>query len=1301
MVSYFKNAHMKNWLSCFCLLCLPFVAKTQFQIQPLPGDTSAADIVRNHFADSNLVILSAAIYSPRSHMGLFQNGDTVIGVNAGWVMSTGNRDEIIGPPSRNLSTDLEELDFLNIIQQVERLHEGPDAQILDIEFIPLGDSIQFEFVFASEHYEGLECSADYDRLEAKLYAIEGPDRFIRSEMIEVPGKPGVPVNSNTINSGVVDGETTYCDTQDANWTENASFYAGSHPELAFNGFTKVLSSNRMPVVPGQRYNLVISLSEGDSATYDSGLFLKKTSFTSNSGERAQYEVISTQYEFCDTLRIGDLVVTEEGAYFARISHPNNPIDTFVYFGAYQLREEITLNYKLCVGDTIFIGDTSFVQPTTYITEDTTIDGCPQTTTHRIDWYNGDFVFSRFHDLCTGDTLVLNDTFFVASTIYEERVSDGTGCDSVYFHTINFNPEIYREEFISVCVGDTLRLFDTLFVEDGVYSHLQQESDSCDVVVIYYIDFEELIFEVDVDFPIEYCGADTIDLVYERDFIAIARPSSVTSSFDPFLNIPDGPGLSTSMSQTVDKFQMGTKVGELGGIAEVCLTIEHSWIFDLDIELVAPNGASIELQSQRFNIHEIYLGEPIDKDNDAPMPGLGYTYCWTVEATADMTSLALATPAGNSLPAGDYKPSERFTNLNEAPANGEWKLTLTDLWEVDDGNVFDWSIRFSSAPVLSPERQGWLELDPGIVSDSLSVSTVLPVGSHDFTYYVVDQEGCYGDTTFTLSVYDLPTAPPQIDTTICGPTMIYGHLIEATGNYQIPVGLPYFCPADTLDLSVELLSLPQVGGAVFGSYDTWTFTVNNPFEASYYFDFGDGDTSHQTTVVHTYDMPGTFLASLVIYNQCDTLIKLFPDSIVVPNWYGISGQIETYPIGTDPIGINNTLISSSWSDGLLGEQNTDSTGAYMLEKHFEFSSPTIHPTKAESPLNGLDVADLIQLARYLIGNSILVGPHQILAADLDCNNKLDQADLQLLRRLLLEPGLQFPDSCSNWIFWPQSYAFPDPDQPFGYPNSITIDSIQQDTSGIDFYGIKRGDLGNNASPSSPVITADSLFFLLENGAANMGDTIRATFRTQNFEQLVGFQFELQFDTTALSFVELELGTVSLLEEQHFGLSLIDTGLLRVVWLDILGDAQDVADLEEAFTLTFVARKEIIDRKQHIAIIERDIRATAFDANLFQAPVALKIDQISSWIENPTLTFSLLQNRPNPFTNRTIIPFELPKSARATLRVYNQLGQEVWRKTAQYPAGQSQEELHLTAAGLYYYSLETPWGNATKRMVLTKE
>ncbi len=325
----------------------------------------------------------------------------------------------------------------------------------------------------------------------------------------------------------------------------------------------------------------------------------------------------------------------------------------------------------------------------------------------------------------------------------------------------------------------------------------------------------------------------------------------------------------------------------------------------------------------------------------------------------------------------------------------------------------------------------------------------------------------------------------------------------------------------------------------------------------------------------------------------------------------------------------------------------------------------------------------------------------MAADLDCNNNLDQADLQLLRRLLLEPGLQFPDSCSNWIFWPQSYTFSDPDEPFGHPSSITIESIQRDTSGIDFYGIKRGDLGSNASPLQNSITTDTLFFLLENAPANTGDTLHATFHTQNFEQLVGFQFELQFDTAALSFAGLELGTVPSLTEEHFGLSMVDTGLIRVVWLDILGNAQEMADLEQAFTLTFVARNNILDRRNHIGINDRNLAAAAFDASLLETAVSLKFDQVSSLNGHPTITFSLLQNRPNPFTDQTIIPFELPNSARATLRIYNQLGQEVWRKTAQYPAGQSQEELRLTAAGLYYYSLETPWGSATKRMVLTRE
>ena len=591
--------------------------------------------------------------------------------------------------------------------------------------------------------------------------------------------------------------------------------------------------------------------------------------------------------------------------------------------------------------------------------------------------------------------------------------------------------------------------------------------------------------------------------------------------------------------------------------------------------------------------------------------------------------------------------------------------------------------------------------PVIAADSLSLVAVLPAGAHDFTYFVVDEQGCYGDTTLTINVSDLPTAPQQLDTIICEPTMIYDHLIESGGTYQLSVGLPYFCSPSVINLFVDWPALEEVTGTALGNYDTWLFIVDNPIDASFYLDFGDGDTSHLATVQHTYNIPGPVSASIVIYDECDTLVKPFPGPFMIPNWYEISGRVETYPVEIDPVGINNTLIRSRWLAGPVEETRTNASGTYQLLRQFEDFSPTIRPSKTEFPLNGLDVADLILLSRHLNGSSSLAGSHQILAADIDCSDSLDQADIQLLRRFLLEPGLSFPDSCSNWIFWPQSYTFPDPGQPFGHPNSITIDSIQQDTSGVDFYGIKRGDLGNNASPFRDALVIDTLFFLLENGAADMGDTIRATFRAQNFEQLVGFQFELQFDTLALDFVGFEVGSVPGMTEDDLGLSKIDTGLIRVVWLDILGNAHNLPDLEEAFTLSFVARNQIIDRKNHIGINDRELKASAFDVNLEETPVTLNIDQVSSLNGKPTLAFSLLQNRPNPFTNQTIIPFELPKSAQATLRIYNQLGQEVWRKTAQYPAGQSQEELRLTAAGLYYYSLETPWGSATKRMVLTKE
>ena len=139
------------------------------------------------------------------------------------------------------------------------------------------------------------------------------------------------------------------------------------------------------------------------------------------------------------------------------------------------------------------------------------------------------------------------------------------------------------------------------------------------------------------------------------------------------------------------------------LIKVCAKMEHSWIRDLQIELIAPNGTSIALLKFIDRTGgELYLGQANDNDSDAvPVPGVGYDYCW---GGAGTTTMLAATPttwmSHDVVPAGTYLPDVPFTALQGVPLNGDWQFRVTDLWGIDNGYLFNWSISF----------------DPSLVSD---------------------------------------------------------------------------------------------------------------------------------------------------------------------------------------------------------------------------------------------------------------------------------------------------------------------------------------------------------------------------------------------------------------------------------------------------------------------------------------------------------------------------------------------------------------------------------------------------------
>ena len=151
---------------------------------------------------------------------------------------------------------------------------------------------------------------------------------------------------------------------------------------------------------------------------------------------------------------------------------------------------------------------------------------------------------------------------------------------------------------------------------------------------------------------------------------------------------------------------------VGDITSLCVVMEHSWLRDLEITLESPSGQQVRLQ--RFlgqEGAEIYLGEANDCDDDgAPSPGTGARYCWSPGAPNDpMLEYANAgggltsTPSclfgdADMMPPGDYLAADDWSNLIGSPLNGDWTLVVTDLWPIDNGYIFEWSISFDPRTV---------------------------------------------------------------------------------------------------------------------------------------------------------------------------------------------------------------------------------------------------------------------------------------------------------------------------------------------------------------------------------------------------------------------------------------------------------------------------------------------------------------------------------------------------------------------------------------------------------------------------
>jgi len=271
-------------------------------------------------------------------------------------------------------------------------------------------------------------------------------------------------------------------------------------------------------------------------------------------------------------------------------------------------------------------------------------------------------------------------------------------------------------------------------------------------------------------------------------------------------LPDGSGAVYETSIIVDCFESDQTLDDINQLIEICLVMEHSYLGDLDIEIISPTGELVRLHDQGGN--SANLGIPwatgtVDGNSTDLTPGIGYQYCFV--PGNDFPTLVGGVQPGGTFPNGNgpaeytdsFVPEGTYSSINSmngligSSLNGSWTIRIIDNLSADNGYVFSWVLNFD--PTIQPPD---LSFTPTMVSEAWDANstitstdgntiTVQPPteGEFCYTYRALDDFGCeYSEEVCINVLPELIYAAPD-DLFVCNTGTAFG-VFDLTENDAI-------------------------------------------------------------------------------------------------------------------------------------------------------------------------------------------------------------------------------------------------------------------------------------------------------------------------------------------------------------------------------------------------------------------------------------------------------------------------------------------------------------------------------------
>ena len=381
--------------------------------------------------------------------------------------------------------------------------------------------------------------------------------------------------------------------------------------------------------------------------------------------------------------------------------------------------------------------------------------------------------------------------------------------------------------------------------------------------------------------------------------------------------------------------------------------------------------------------------------------------------------------------------------------------------------------------------------------------------------------------------------------------------------------------------------------------------------------------------------------------------------------------------------------------------TTATGTYEFADLPMGYDYTVTPSRDDDHRNGISTFDLIIIQQHLLGIASIDSPYKLIAADVNRTNSITTLDMIQIQKLILGEIDAFSNNTS-WRFVDRDYVFPVPSNPWfsQFPETITINNLDTDVMSNDFVAVKVGDVNNSAATTMLTGIDERSFrgefsLRVEDQPLKAGTQIKVPVSAPVDEPVFGYQFTLHFDTDLLKLSTVEYG---LAKENSLGLHGAETGVLTASWYDkALQAGGGTAGGPVLFTLVFdVESAAAAPLSEALRVSSEKTRAEAYSQDGRLLDVRISYGEGQSH-----LPFRLYQNQPNPFSNATVIGFELPQAGVEQLMVFDLNGRMLATRTSHFSAGYNEVELRrdeLPATGILYYRLQMNGQVATRKMII---